>query len=65
MHYKYVVAVRSRAFKEAPPLVLNAREMLEWAGKFVVGDKESTRFNELLAIGYYEKQKMNVSLCYT
>jgi hypothetical protein len=60
MPYKYVVEVDSRSFAEAPPLVLNVLRRLSWAAREALGSEPMQQFNEMLAVGYFEEQKMNV-----
>ena len=63
MPYKYVVAVDSKGFNEAPSQILSALGRLSWATKQAVagtGD-EYLPPNELLVIGYFEGMKMGVS----
>lgn len=60
MPYKYVVAVKSKGFSEAPPVMMNVLNRLSWAGKRVVNDGTYQQFNELLCLGYMEKQSIKV-----
>ncbi|KZF22959.1 hypothetical protein L228DRAFT_283021 [Xylona heveae TC161] len=59
MDYKYVVDVDSKSFQEAPQLITDAVNRLTWAGAYVVNDESFMNFNELLAIGYFEGQKIS------
>ena len=59
--YNYVVAVDSKPFSAAPAPILDALQRLAWAGNKSVGDGTFQGFNELLAVGYFEEGKMNVS----
>lgn len=59
MPYKYVVSVNSKAFSEAPPVIMNVLNRLTWAGKRIVNDGTYKEFNELLCLGYFEKQKID------
>lgn len=61
MPYKYVVAVDSKSFREAPREVLRALHRLTWAGEQCVTDGSFRKFNELLTVGYFQEQKMGVS----
>ena len=61
MPYKYVVEVDSKSFGGAPQPILDALQRLTWAGKRTVGDGTFREFNELLAVGYFEEGKMDVS----
>ena len=65
MPYKYIVDVDSKAFAEAPGPIMRILHRLTWAGQQVVTDGTSAEFNELLAVGYFEDQRMNVSLSKT
>ncbi|MCJ1286510.1 hypothetical protein MMC26_005856 [Xylographa opegraphella] len=58
MPYKYVVAVDSKAFSEAPAPIISALKQLQLAAKVSVHDGSFTSFNELLAVGYFEEGKM-------
>lgn len=63
MPYKYVVAVDSKGFNEAPDEILSSLGRLSWATRQAVvgtGD-EYLPPNELLVIGYFEGMKMGVS----
>ena len=62
MHYKYVVAVGSKSFKEAPLPVIDALHRLNWAAEHSVGGDQFKEFNELLAVGYFEGSAMNVCI---
>lgn len=61
MPYKFIVSVNSRAFSEAPKVIMDGLNRLTWAGKHVVQDGTYQDFNELLALGYFEKQAIGVS----
>jgi hypothetical protein len=61
MPYKYVIDVDSKSFTDAPKAIHHARARLNWAGAYVVKDGSFRKFNELLTLGYFEKQKINVS----
>ena len=60
--YKYIVAIDSRAFSEAPKAITNALNHLTWAGKTLITDGSYRPFNELLCLGYMEKQEIGVCL---
>ena len=64
MPYKYVVATESKSFRDAPPAILSALHRMDWAAKHSVIDGTLVKFNELLAVGYFEKNAMNVSKKY-
>ena len=59
--YKYIVAIDSRSFSEAPAPIINALNHLTWAGKDAITDGSYRPFNELLCLGYMEKQAIGVS----
>lgn len=61
MPYKYVVAVESKSFGDAPAGIIDALQRLTWAGKRTVQDGAFEEFNELLAVGYFQNGKMGVS----
>ena len=61
MPYKYVVSVNSKGFRDAPSIIPKIVNRLLWAGKKVVNNGTFKNFNELLAIGYFEKQDIGVS----
>ncbi|KAI9682656.1 MAG: hypothetical protein M1829_006643 [Trizodia sp. TS-e1964] len=58
MPYKYIVDVESKSFKDAPRTILKALNRLTWAGQMAVTDGSFQKFNELLAVGYFEAQRM-------
>ena len=58
--YKYIVAIDSRSFSEAPKAITNALNHLNWAGKTAITDGSYRPFNELLCLGYMEKQEIGV-----
>ncbi|KAI9843294.1 MAG: hypothetical protein M1837_006509 [Sclerophora amabilis] len=59
MHYEYYVDVPSRSFDDSCDAIRSARTALNWAGRYVVGNQHFHEFNELLALGYFERQRMN------
>ena len=59
--YKYIVAMESRGFSEAPLVIIEALNHITWAGKEAVKDSSFNPFNEMLTVGYMEKQEMRVS----
>ena len=63
MPYRYVVAVDSKGFDEAPPVIINALSRLTWATRQVVAGAEGTALlpNELLLLGYFEEMAIGVS----
>lgn len=66
MPYKYIVAVDSKSFSEAPQVIMDGLANLTWAGRKAVTDGAPGAMyqdcNELLALGYFEKQSMSVGL---
>lgn len=60
--YKFVAAMDSKGFSEAPPAILDALNHLTWAGQDAVRDGSYRPFNELLCLGYMENQSISVSL---
>jgi hypothetical protein len=66
MPYKYVVAVDSKGFDEAPPVIMNALSRLTWATRQVVANAEGAALlpNELLLLGYFEEMAIGVSSRY-
>lgn len=62
MPYKYIVDVDSKSFGEAPSTIMKILQRLTWAGRQAVMDGSFKPFNELLAVGYFEEQRMNVGL---
>lgn len=61
MPYKFVVPQESKAFKDAPSVIMNGLNRMTWAGRKAVADDSFKDFNELLALGYFEKQKIGVN----
>lgn len=71
MPYKYLVAVNSKSFSEAPPFIMNGVNKLTWAGQHTVRTLNNMpntekphkymNCNELLALGYLEQGSINVS----
>ena len=51
----------SRPFSEAPPAIIDALNRVTWAGRDAVKDGSFKAFNELLSLGYMEKQAIGVS----
>ena len=56
-----MVATDCVGFGEAPAGVIDALQRLTWAGRKAVQDGTFINFNELLAVGYFEKGSMGVS----
>lgn len=72
MPYKYVAKTASKPFEHASDAVRAARSRLSWAMKhfsdsdsdlfqFLLGTSGYCEFNELLLLGYFERQKIDVS----
>jgi hypothetical protein len=59
MPYKFVASAQSQSFEAAPKAIQSVRSRLNWARRFLVGD-DSEEFNEVLAIGYMEKNAIKV-----
>ena len=57
--YKYIVAVDSTPFEESPRVVTRSLELLQEKVQLVHSE---TEFNEILSVGYFEGQKMDVGL---
>lgn len=58
MPYKFIAAAESNSFDDAPGTVRNARSRLNWVARQAVGS-DVPGFNEVLAIGYFEKQDID------
>jgi hypothetical protein len=54
MPYKFVASAQSRSFEDSPKAIQAARSRLNWGRRFLIGE-DSEEFNEVLAIGYMEK----------
>ncbi|KAI9715076.1 MAG: hypothetical protein M1812_006194 [Candelaria pacifica] len=60
MPYKYAVAIESKSFEDCCQAIRSARSRLNWAGRYVAGtSRQHQEFNELLALGYFEKQEID------
>lgn len=68
MPYKFIAATASHSFAGAARPITTTRSRLNWAAKFLLSqeksansDSENTNheFNEVLALGYFESQKIN------
>lgn len=59
MPYKFIVAVDSKSFSDAPPEIMHALSRLTWAIQQAVGP-EALLPNEMLVVGYLEKMAMGV-----
>ena len=62
--YKYIVAIDSRSFRDAPKAIMGALNRLNWAGKHAITDGSYRPFNELLCLAYMEKQEIGVNPFY-
>jgi hypothetical protein len=58
MPYKFIVATASRSFDGAARPITSTRSRLNWASKLIV-EGEHQEFNEVLALGYFEEQRIN------
>ena len=56
--YKFIVDVNSLPFEDSPPVVLKALRLIHQRAQLIYPKAE---FNEVLNVGYFEKQKMDVS----
>ena len=56
----YVVPQDSKPFRDAPDVIMKGLNRMTWAGRRTVTDGSFKDFNELLALGYFEKQKIGV-----
>lgn len=56
--------VATRAFRDAPTVIIKALKRLTWAGERTVDGnlEEFVPFNELLSIGYFEDAHIGVSV---
>lgn len=63
MPYKFIVAVKSKGFDEAPGVVLRGLGRLAWATKIVEmsANNRTQKPNELLLLGYLEN--MHIGVC--
>lgn len=62
MPYKFIAATASRSFDTAARSITATRSRLNWAARHCVGPEthnKEAEFNELLALGYFEKQKID------
>jgi hypothetical protein len=57
MPYKFIAATASRSFDGAARPITSTRSRLNWASKLMVGNQHR-EFNEVLALGYFEQQKI-------
>lgn len=54
----------STRLADAHPGIKEAVRRMTWAAKRTVADQDFKNFNEVLAIGYLETQKMNVCISF-
>ncbi|ORY17231.1 hypothetical protein BCR34DRAFT_583702 [Clohesyomyces aquaticus] len=61
MPYKFIAATPSSSFSGAASAIISTRSRLNWASKFILGEEVAAHqdFNEVLALGYFEQQKIN------
>lgn len=71
MPYKFAAATASHPFSAAPSSITHTRSRLNWAAKFLMTQEAGVayaqieqewgakEFNELLALGYFEKQAID------
>ncbi|KAF1836355.1 hypothetical protein BDW02DRAFT_646175 [Decorospora gaudefroyi] len=72
MPYKFIAATASHSFEGAARPITSTRSRLNWAAKLVLAQESSSQmaeeiktewqkkeFNEVLALGYFEEQKIN------
>ncbi|KAH7112820.1 hypothetical protein B0J11DRAFT_393581, partial [Dendryphion nanum] len=58
MPYKFIAATASESFDGAASAITKTRTRLNWASKMMAQDAHQ-EFNEVLALGYFEEQRMN------
>ncbi|PGH20387.1 hypothetical protein AJ80_03655 [Polytolypa hystricis UAMH7299] len=58
MKYKYIVETDTASFNKAPCVIRRALGRLAWAGRQTVSQSEFQPPNELLAIGYFDTQRI-------
>lgn len=61
MPYKFIAATASHSFEGAARPITATRSRLNWAARHLLGPehKDEEEFNEVLALGYFEAQKIN------
>jgi hypothetical protein len=61
MPYKFIAATASRSFSSAARPITATRSRLNWAASHLLGNQipANEQFNEVLALGYFEAQKIN------
>ncbi|KAF2251463.1 hypothetical protein BU26DRAFT_518117 [Trematosphaeria pertusa] len=71
MPYKFIAATASSSFEGAASPITDTRSRLNWAAKFLLAQEQgksveeiaeewkSKEFNEVLALGYFENQRIN------
>jgi hypothetical protein len=71
MPYKFIAATASRSFKDAARPITATRSRLNWAASYLLSHEpgadsaavqtawKTREFNEVLALGYFEAQKIN------
>ncbi|KAF2107779.1 hypothetical protein BDV96DRAFT_505799, partial [Lophiotrema nucula] len=58
MPYKFIAATASLPFDGAARAITDTRSRLNWASRVMVKEQH-VQFNEVLALGYFEQQKIN------
>jgi hypothetical protein len=68
MPYKFIAATESRSFEGAARPITSTRSHLNWAARLLLAEEtgdvveevaQENGFNEVLALGYFEEQKIN------
>lgn len=61
MPYKFIAATASHSFEGAARPITATRSRLNWAARYLLGSthRPEEEFNEVLALGYFESQKIN------
>ena len=59
--YKYVAAVNTTAFKDAPEVIILGLSRLIWAAAIAARGGHVDLFNELLLVAYMAEMQMGVS----
>ncbi|KAK0645301.1 hypothetical protein DIS24_g8063 [Lasiodiplodia hormozganensis] len=60
MPYKFIAATASRSFDTAAHSITATRSRLNWAARHCIGpENHNKEFNELLALGYFEQQRIS------
>ncbi|CAO2653865.1 Nn.00g105980.m01.CDS01 [Neocucurbitaria sp. VM-36] len=71
MPYKFIAATASQSFEDASRPIIATRSRLNWAARLLLAqesncgvvdvekERKENEFNEVLALGYFEQQKIN------